>query len=79
MTRLVKGENLSSAQIKQVKAAFVYRLTIENGYPQRNPCGATVPAVSDAQWIKEHAFYIRSSDGQLADKPAYCEPVSMAD
>lgn len=79
MTRLVKGENLSSAQVKQVKAVFVHRLTTENGYPQRNPCGATVPAISDEQWIKEHAFYIRSSDGRLADKPNHCEPVFMAE
>jgi len=78
MPKLIKGENLNISQIRQVKAAFVYRLTTENGYPRRNPCGATVPAITDQEWIKQHAFYIKR-DGSLAAKPANCEPVYMAE
>lgn len=78
MPQLVKGENLTADQIKQVKATFVYRLTVENGYPQRNPCKASVPAIRDAQWLREHAFYI-NRDGKLASKPRHCEPVCLAE
>lgn len=78
MPKLIKGENLTPSQVRQVKAAFIYRLTTENGYPKRNPCGARVPAISDAQWLKEHAFYIKAN-GNLADRPGYCEPACMAE
>lgn len=76
--KLIKGENLTPAQIKQVKAAFINRLTTENGYPQRNPTGARVPAISDAQWLRETAFYFRQ-DGTLAAKPAHSVPAWLAD
>lgn len=76
--KLTPGNKLSPAQIAQVKRAFVYRLTTENGYPQRNPTGARVPAITDEQWINEHAFYFRK-DGQLASRPAHCEPAFMVE
>lgn len=73
--KLVKGENLTAAQIKQVKSAFVYRYTVENkpAYPMANAATQT-----DAEWINDHAFYIRK-DGTLASRPNYCEPVYLAD
>jgi hypothetical protein len=78
MSKLVKGKDLTPAQVSQVKAAFLYRLTVENGYPKRNPVGATVPAITDGEWLEKHAFFIRK-DGNLASKPAFCEPAYMAD
>lgn len=78
MPKLIKGENLTTQQIKQVKAAFVHRPTTENNYPNRNPYGLRIPAVNDSQWLREHAFYI-NVDGSLANKPNYCEPFYLAD
>lgn len=34
-----------------------------------------VPLISDEQWLREHAFYIRK-DGQLDARRAHCEPIS---
>lgn len=78
MPKLIVGDQLTPNQIKQVKAAFVHRATIETGYPKRNPYGLRIPAVSDSQWLKEHAFYIKA-DGNLASKPNYCEPFYLAE
>jgi hypothetical protein len=72
--KLVAGNKLTSAQVSDVKRSFTYRLTTENGYPERNPCGARIPAVSDAQWIEDHAFWV-NVDGTLTSRkgaePAY--------
>ena len=76
--KLVKGDALSAEARQQVLAAYVYRLTMENGYPARNPCGARVPPISDAQWLAEHAFYIRK-DGRLAGNRHHAEPSFLAD
>lgn len=65
--KLIKGENLTPDQIRQVKVAFVHRLTVENGYPQKNPTGAWVEPITDAQWLKGYAFYFRK-DGKLASR-----------
>lgn len=78
MPKLIQGKDLTPNQVRQVKAAFVYRLTIENNYPLRNPCGARIPAISDSQWLEEHAFYIKNN-GDLADKPHHCEPFYLAE
>lgn len=75
--KLIKGNQLNEAQKRQVKSAFVHRLTTENGYPQRNPCKARVPAISDAEWLSKHAFYITKA-GNLAGNRHRCEPVYMA-
>lgn len=80
MPKLIKGENLTPAQVQYVKSAFVYRLTTENGYPQRNPCNARVPAISDAQWIEERAFWF-NNDGTPchARGKSHAEPAFLAD
>lgn len=75
--KLITGAKLNLAQIKHVKAAFIYRLTTENGYPQRNPCKASVPAISDVQWIKEHAFWF-NDDGTPSNRKNYAEPAYIA-
>jgi len=76
---LVKGENLTLAQTQMVKNAFVHRLTIENGYPEKNPCNATCKAISDKQWIKEHAFHFIKDGSRLTFNHKHCEPSFMAD
>lgn len=85
LSRLVKGRDLTPEQVAAVKRAFIYRLTTENGYPQRNPFGPhfdkpTVAAVSDAQWIDDHAFYI-TKKGELsnANGEKHAEPAWMAE
>lgn len=78
MPKLIKGENLTPDQVKQVKAAFVHRPTVENNYPKRNVYQLRIPAVEDSQWLREHAFYF-CKDGTLAAKPNYCEPYFMAE
>lgn len=74
MPKLIPGNQLSAGQQRMVKAAFVYRLTSENGYPQRNPTGAIVEPISDAEWLEKYAFYIKAN-GDLANKPNHCEPI----
>ena len=76
--KLIKGENLTVEQIKEVKRRFVHRLTFENGCPKRNTCKATIPYIHDDQWIREHAFYVKSN-GDLSNKPNHCEPHYLAD
>lgn len=66
--QLVKGENLTTKQKEQVRNAFLFRHTWENGY---------LGHISDEEWIKKHAFYI-DSKGKLASRPAYCEPACLA-
>ena len=76
--KLIKGDQLSNEARKQVLSQFVYRLTTENNYPRRNPCGARDPAISDSQWLAKHAFYVRK-DGRLARNRHHAEPSFMAD
>lgn len=71
--KLVNGDQLSTFVLAQVKAGFTYRLTTENGYPGRNPCKASVPAISDAEWLKNHDFWVTNS-GRLAKNRRYAEP-----
>lgn len=78
MSKLVIGTNLKPETRKYVLAAYTYRLTTENGYPKRNPCNASVPAISDTQWLAEHAFYV-NRDGALSANRNYCEPAFMVD
>ena len=70
---LVNGSKLSLNARREALLRFAHRLTTENGYPQRNPCGARVPAISDAQWLKEHDFYVKK-DGSLSLSFNHCEP-----
>lgn len=76
--KLVKGNNLTEAQRKHVLQAFIYRLTVENNYPERNPCGATVDPITDKQWLTDHAFYI-TNDDDLSGLHTHCEPSYLAD
>lgn len=49
MSSLIIGSKLPPNLKREVLSRYVHRLTTENGYPGHNPCGASVPAISDAQ------------------------------
>jgi hypothetical protein len=73
---LVNGSKLKLAARAEALARFIYRLTTENGYPQRNPCGARVPAISDEEWLANHDFYVTNS-GKLLNRHGHCEPAGV--
>lgn len=75
--KLTPGNDLNDNARRAVLAAFTHRLTTENGYPSRNPCGATVPAVTDAEWVAGRAFWVTKS-GELARNRRHAEPAYMA-
>jgi len=75
---LVRGDKLKEATKKTILSAFIYRTTIERGYPKINLSGARVPAITDKQWLEEYAFYV-TKDGSLDGKYKRCEPSYMAD
>lgn len=71
--KLIRGADLTPEQKKIVLAAFIYRLTVENNYPRKNPCGATVPAISDCDWLKEHAFWFNNDGRHLSKTKHHAE------
>lgn len=75
---LVLGSKLSLSTQTAILKAFVYRLTIENGYPRKNPCKARIPTISDAQWLAEHAFYVVKGGSRLMRNRHYAEPHFLA-
>jgi hypothetical protein len=77
MMKLIKGQNLTPPQKAAVLRAFVYRTTVE--HKPATPTGQIPTALSsDAQWIREHAFWIKN-DGKLSHNHSHCEPDYMAD
>lgn len=85
MTRpvLIKGSDLDTAQREEVMESEIFkgRFTSENRdadpFDQRpNIPGEYVQ--SDESWLNSHAFYFLPN-GHLAKKPAYAEPLYMAD
>lgn len=78
MSTLTRGDKLPAHLQAEVKASYTYRVTVENGYPRRNPCGATVPAITDAQWLKAYAFYV-TKRGTLDARRHHAEPACMLD
>ncbi len=36
----------------------------------------TIPLVTDADWLRQHAFYF-TADGDLSQRHRHCEPASM--
>ncbi len=81
--KLVKGENLTTAQRNEVLRAFIYRTYDKTIYPVQEKM--IDPAQYDELcrnldpvWLNARAFYIRK-DGHLAQKPGHCESASHAD
>lgn len=50
----------------------------ENAVTANGHTHPTIPLITDAEWLTEHAFYI-NKDGRLSDRPGHCEPAYMAD
>ena len=38
----------------------------------------TVPLVSDAEWLRQHAFYV-TANGDLSQRHRHCEPALMVE
>lgn len=68
---LVNGNKLPFALQEEVKRKFPYRLTTENGYPEKNPCGARVKPISDAEWLARTDFYV-TNKGALSNRHNHC-------
>ena len=77
---LIKGDNLTPAQVAQVKAAFLYRWTIENSHraKQWQNC-PTIPLQTDAVWISQHAFHFVKDGSRLSCNCRRAEPAYFAD
>lgn len=83
--KLIKGENLTSAQRAEVKSAFIHRFTGEHRpkwVDMRRDDGIHIDYLpthaTDNEWINAHAFYIRK-DGHIATRPATAMPAWMTD
>jgi hypothetical protein len=77
MSKLVNGADLPENLKREVLRSYVFRPTFENGYPKKNPANACVVPISDAQWLKEHAFYVTKL-GTLDKRIKRCEPHYLA-
>jgi hypothetical protein len=79
---VIRGDKLPYRLQQQVLARFVYRWTTGNSQREsawRGISGKpTIPLISDAQWLKEHAFHVTKA-GQLDARHAHAEPHYMAD
>ena len=75
---LITGDKLSARLQAEVLRAYTFRTTIENGYPRRNPCKARIAAITDRQWLVDHAFYI-TKRGTLDARRRHAEPAYLAD
>jgi hypothetical protein len=62
---LIKGNQLSADQKRQVLAAYVNR-------------HLDTTSRSDSEWLEKHAFYFTRS-GQLSMKHKHCEPAFTAE
>lgn len=81
MSKLVRGDQLPSDLRREVLARYTYRWTSDNTARERAWRGIegapTIPLVSDAQWLREHAFYV--TDRNTLDKRrTNAEPAYMA-
>ena len=76
--KLIKGSDLPEKLQEEVKKKFIYRLTVENGYPTKNPCKARVEPITDKEWLEKYAFWITKNE-ELSLKHKYCEPSYMID
>jgi len=80
VSKLVRGDQLPSNLRREVLSAYVHRWTSDN--PQRSSAwrgiqGApTIPLVSDAQWLREHAFYV-TDRGTLDKRKKHAEPAYL--
>lgn len=78
---LIKGNMLTSTTRAEVLRSFIYRWTCDN--TRRNEVYAniskpTIPLITDAQWLSEHAFHVRC-DGKLMRNRRHAVPAFLAE
>ena len=80
MAKLIKGENLTTEQKKEVKAAFINRFTSEHrpAWANRSDCLSFPTHGTDEEWIIDHAFYM-TKGGKLDKNHRHCEPSYMTE
>jgi hypothetical protein len=80
MSKLVRGDQLPSDLRREILARYLYRWTSDNQERERAWRGIkgapTIPLVSDAQWLREHAFYV-TDRGTLDKRKKGAEPAYM--
>jgi hypothetical protein len=77
---LIRGKDLTTRQKAQVKAAFLYRWTVENDRREAvwSKLGKpTMPLQTDEEWINDHAFHF-IKDGSRLSRRSYAEPAYLA-
>ena len=80
MSKLVRGDQLPSNLRRDVLASYIYRWTSDNPARERAWRGIkgapTIPLISDAQWLREHAFYV-TDRGTLDKRKKNAEPAYL--
>jgi len=80
---LIRGDRLNERQKRMVLSAFIYRWTKDNHRREEVYRGIfgkpTIPLVSDAQWLKEHAFHFVRDGSRLMANRHYAEPAFMTE
>jgi len=81
---IVRGDKLPYNLQREILNSFGYRWTKENEgrarswYATGGVKPPRIPLISDAQWLREHAFHV-TKDGRLSLRHHHAEPHYMAD
>jgi hypothetical protein len=82
MPILIRGDRLLSATRAEVLDAFGYRWTVENEERARRwaamPARHTAPTLTDAEWLRTHAFYV-NRNGALTTRRGAQSAISAPD
>jgi hypothetical protein len=82
---LVRGDKLSESARREVLESHGHRWTVENeARARRWHWAATIdppriPLVTDAQWLREHAFHVVRDGSRLMANRRHAEPACLAD
>lgn len=82
MPKLIKGDNLTTEQRKQVLNAYIYRglkTTHKRDHVYRNIEKPRIPLCTDQEWLHSHAFWFLTDGSRLSAKHHHAEPAFMAD
>jgi hypothetical protein len=82
---LVRGDKLSESARREVLASYGYRWTVENESRARAWCRnggfnpPIIPVITDAEWLREHAFHVVRDGSRLMVNRRHAEPACLAD
>lgn len=82
---LIRGDKLNDHQRRYVLNAFIYRWTSDSPHRERVYATAaicqrpTAAMVTDAQWLKAHAFHFTKDGTRLMANRSHAEPAFMAE